>query len=293
MSAMKYLPYRMTAFVFAALFCETAFADTYAYKVQYLQSSGAQYIDTGLVPDRNTMFKGSYEYLGTTGAKANYDMIAACTSPRYYPVSLSNASDTHARHERYVSNNDTPNQTHPYLTRHTIVFNDALHRVFVDNKYISTFTTGFTGASHTCYLFASNNNNNKAACHAKARIYWCEFTDTSTGTVQRRFIPVVDENGRPAMFDEINERLYYNLGTGADFIAGPRKDEPWYFVDYIESTGTQWIDTEELALEETRTDVGYRFSNVKQNSLAMIGGIQSPVRSYPVSLQGTDAKAER
>ena len=71
--------------VTAVLFCSavSAFADTYAYKVQYLQSSGVQHIDTGVVPDRNTMFRGSYEYLGTAGAKANYDMIAACTSPRY------------------------------------------------------------------------------------------------------------------------------------------------------------------------------------------------------------------
>ena len=179
----------------------SALADTYAYKVQYLQSSGVQHIDTGVVPDRNTMFRGSYEYLGTAGAKANYDMIAACNSPRYYPVSLNSASDTHARRERYVSYDDTPNQLHPYLTRHTIVFNDALHRVFVDNEYISTFTTGFSGSSHTCYLFASNNNNNKAAYHSRARIFWCEFTDTATGTVLRRFIPVVDENGKPAMFD--------------------------------------------------------------------------------------------
>ena len=84
--------------------------------------------------------------------------LAACAQPRYYPVSLYNASDTHALHERYVSYNDVPHQAHSYRTRHTIVFNDALHRVFVDNEYLGTFTTGFTGASHTCYLFASNNN---------------------------------------------------------------------------------------------------------------------------------------
>ena len=282
--------------VTVVLFCSavSAFADTYAYKVQYLQSSGVQHINTGVVPDRNTMFKGSYEYLGTVGAKANYDMIAACAQPRYYPVSLNSASATHALNERYVSYNDTPNQTHPYRTRHTIVFNDALHRVFVDNKYISTFTTGFTGASHTCYLFASNNNNNKAAYHSKARIYWCEFTDTATGTVLRRFIPVVDENGKPAMFDEINEKLYYNLGTGADFTAGPQiTEEPWYFVEYLESTGTQWIDTEKLALAETRTDVGYKYTPTTQSVNAMIGGIQTPSRYYPISLPGTDAKAER
>ena len=279
----------------AAVTCAAApaLADTYAYKVQYLQSSGAQYINTGVVPDRNTMFRGSYEYLGTAGAKANYDMIAACAQPRYYPVSLNNASDTHARHERYVSNSDAPHQTHPCLTRHTIVFNDALHRVFVDNKYINTLTSAFTGAAHTCYLFASNNNNNNAAFHSKARIYWCEFTDTATGTVLRRFIPVVDGNGKPAMFDEINEKLYYNLGTGADFTAGPRKEEPWYFVEYLESTGTQWIDTETLAFAETRTDVGYMYTQTSQNKYAMIGGVNSPSRYYPVSLPGTDGRKER
>ena len=289
------LLYNRALAVTAVLFCSavSAFADTYAYKVQYLQSSGVQHIDTGVVPDRNTMFRGAYEYLGTTGAKANNDMIAACAQPRYYPVSLYNNSDTHALHERYVSNSDTPNQTHPYLARHTIVFNDALHRVFVDNKYINTLTSAFTGASHTCYLFASNNNNNKAAYHAKARIYWCEFTDTATGTVLRRFIPVVDGNGKPAMFDEINEKLYYNLGTGADFTAGPRKEEPWYFVEYLESTGTQWIDTETLAFAETRTDVGYMYTQTSQNKYAMIGGVNSPSRYYPVSLPGTDGRKER
>ena len=73
------------ALLVAVVICAAApaLADTYAYKVQYLQSSGVQHINTGVVPDRNTMYRGSYEYLGTAGSKANYDMIAACTSPRY------------------------------------------------------------------------------------------------------------------------------------------------------------------------------------------------------------------
>ena len=52
----------------AAVTCAAApaLADTYAYKVQYLQSSGVQHINTGVVPDRNTMFRGSYPRRTTT-----------------------------------------------------------------------------------------------------------------------------------------------------------------------------------------------------------------------------------
>lgn len=276
-----------TLAVTVTLFCSavSAFADTYAYKVQYLQSSGAQYINTGVTADANTMFKGRYEYLLANG---NYDMIAGSTTPRYYPISL-NGKDPNK--ERYVYRNSSPAQTHPYRTSHSIVFNDPQHRVFVDGKYIGV-VSDFTTNTRQCFLFASNDSG-KANYYSTARIFWCEFTDTATGEVLRRFIPVVDENGKPAMFDEINEKLYYSLGTGADFTAGPRKEEPWYFVEYLESTGTQWIDTETLAFAETRTDVGYMYTQTSQNKYAMIGGVNSPSRYYPVSLPGTDGRKER
>ena len=274
---------------FAVALCAAAampaLADAYAYKVQYLESTGAQYIDTGVTADANTMFRGRYEYLLANG---NYDMIAGSTTPRYYPISLNGKNPNK---ERYVYRNSSPAQTHPYRTSHSIVFNDPQHRVFVDGKYIGS-VSDFTTNTRQCFLFASNDSG-KANYYSTARIFWCEFTDTGTGEVLRRFIPVVDENGRPAMFDEINEKLYYNLGTGADFTAGPRKEEPWYFVEYLESTGTQWIDTETLAFAETRTDVGYMYTQTSQNKYAMISGVNSPSRYYPVSLPGTDGRKER
>ena len=273
--------------VTAVLFCSavSAFADTYAYKVQYLESTGKQYIDTGVTADANTMFRGRYEYLLANG---NYDMIAGSTTPRYYPISLNGKNPNK---ERYVYRDSSPAQTHPCRTSHSIVFNDPQHRVFVDGKYIGV-VSDFTTNTRQCFLFASNDSG-KANYYSTARIFWCEFTDTATGEVLRRFIPVVDENGKPAMFDEINEKLYYNLGTGADFTAGPRKEEPWYFVEYLESSGTQWIDTETLALAETRTDVGYMYTQTSQSRYAMIGGVNSPNRYYPVSLSNTDGRKER
>ena len=291
--------------ILAAAFClmvHTLAADTYAYKVQYLESTkdGKQYIDTKITPTANTMFRGRYEYMGVNTYGEKYDMIAGCTSPRYYPASFNNTSSDpkNIRHVYGTAQSGKVSEiaeADQYRTCHTIVFNDAQHRVFKDGELLGKFTQSYANSARNCHLFAANSANGTGTpkYFSHSRIYWCEFIDTSTGNVLRRFIPVVDGNGKPAMFDEINEKLYYNLGTDADFTAGPRKYEPWYFVEYIESTGTQWIDTETLAKSKTRTDVGYRFANVTQNSLAMIGGVQSPSRYYPVSLQGKDAKAER
>ena len=267
--------------------CLPSVADTYAYKVQYLQSSGAQYIDTGIVPTSNTMARVKYEYLAANGS---YDMIAGCTADRYYPVSL-NTKDP--LKERHVYHGTAFNDNQTVLTVHTVVFNDAQHRVYKDDRLVTTFNQTFS-TERNCFLFASNNAGSPNY-YSTARIYWFEFVDSSTDEVLRRFIPVVDNEDRPAMFDEIEEKLYYNLGSGDDLIAGPREgvEKMWYLVEYLESNGNQWIDTGVFATSKVETVVGYKFTAETQPSLAMICGSQSSSKYYPVSLNSTSGMDER
>ena len=110
-------------------------ADTYDYRVQYLESSGTQYIDTGIVPTRDTMFTATYEYLSTVSGSGNYDLIAGVRttsngSTRYYPVSLNGS----LLQERYVFSSKVISKTHLARIRHTIVFNDENHHVIVDGS---------------------------------------------------------------------------------------------------------------------------------------------------------------
>ena len=268
----------------------------------YLETTqdGCQYIDTGLIPQSNTTFRGKYEYLGIGASGSSYDMIAGCTNPRYYPASLNNTTDN-PKTERYVYGQATSGTTSQFnkvesvLTSHTVVFNDAQHRVFKDGVELGTFTVTFGTNKRNCYLFAANtgNGSGSASYFSYSRIYWCEFIDSTTGEVLRRFIPVVDNEDRPAMFDEIEGKLYYNLGSGADFTAGPRKDGAWFFVEYLESDGSAWIDTGYLATSYTETHVGYKYTDTTQVDYAMICGSVNPKRHYPVSLNGKNPKKER
>ena len=49
----------------------------------------------------------------------------------------------------------------------------------------------------------------------KGKIYNVKFWD-DRGLV-RDFIPVLDSNNKPALYDKVEEKFYYNKGNGEDF----------------------------------------------------------------------------
>jgi hypothetical protein len=156
--------------------------------------------------------------------------------------------------------------------------------LFVDGAYLGKYTDTRNGTK-PFYLFAYNNNGSQGACSA-SRIYSCEFFNNTTGAAIARFIPVVDNNDRPAMFDEVGNKLYYNLGAG-EFMPGPRKDEPWYFVEYIQSSGTQYIDTGVIPARGTSFAAKYEYLSMVSGSeeCDMIAGVNSNGGSYyPVGI---------
>lgn len=303
--------FKISSFVggLAALFASSGIAsaaDSYAYRVEYLESTpgGGQYIDTGVVPTTWTTFNGTYEFVAFgNGTSVNLDMIAGRQSSdgNYYPVSLrSNTLNA----ERYVCGLGTGNtltKDHSALARHSVVFNDKNRKVFVDGVEVGTFTATLSGTDTTsCFLFAARANNaaRGPGWYSAARIYSCEFIDNSgdTPVTLRRFVPVVDCSGRPAMFDEVGKTLYYNMkADGEEFKVGPAlvdRKASAHFVEYLESDGNQWINTEQLVTDKTQVRVGYRYMDETQSSWAMICGV-SGNRYYPVSVDGSNGLKER
>ena len=273
--------------------------DTYDYEVEYLESTGGQYIDTGIVPDYNTTVKATYEYVSLISSGNDMLIGVRTTSAqgtRYYPVALEGT----LLKERYVLSTTVRRKEHLVPARHEIVFNDENHKVFVDNVEIGSLDKDFTEEStRTCWLFGGNSEGS-AHWFAAGRIYECQIL--TNNVLARSFKPVVDGNGEACMFDEVEQKLYRNGGTGA-FTAGPRPGsgeeeetgaKPWYLVEYLESTGTQHIDTGLPAHTNTQTDVSYQYRYVDSQwaNGAMISGVQSPSRYYTVSLRSTTARKE-
>ena len=181
--------------------------------LSYIESSGTQYIDTGVAPTASTMAVLRYCFTGLTHFA---DVLLGCRnaagdmSSRFYPASLNGS----ALDERCVLGATTLLHSHAEQAVHLVAFNDENHAVLLDGAQLGTLpVSGFTPPGRSMYLF-SGRNTDGPDWFAVARLYDCRITDTSTGTLLRHFRPALDERGVACLWDTVTERYFYNAGTG-------------------------------------------------------------------------------
>lgn len=80
----------------------------------------------------------------------------------------------------------------------------------------------FDGTSYTKSSKTNGIENTKTirlfGADIDEKIYYFKIYDNDV--LVRDFIPVLDHNGSPCMYDKVSKQFFYNSGTG-DFIAGP------------------------------------------------------------------------
>lgn len=75
----------------------------------------------------------------------------------------------------------------------------------------------------------------------------------------RDYQPVLDSNNIPCLLDKKNKKYYYNKGTGDFLYGGIQTPKDGYTeIEYIESNGTQYIDTEVIPTTNTDIDMTCR-----------------------------------
>ena len=145
---------------------------------------------------------------------------------------------------------------------------NAIHEAsLVDGKYIldDTVTTVDVGNwknDFNIHLFVLNESNNLTQ-GSRSKIYFCKLYENKE--LVRDFVPCLDENSVPCMFDLVEGIPYYNIGSG-EFLYNKNTYEGSYTgfgqlsgignrlgggtdglppaytrVNYLESTGTQYM----------------------------------------------------
>lgn len=181
----------------------------YDTEIEYLQSSGTQYIDTGLIPYSTTNIAIDFETLIVTGNTAGFFFGCRASSNSKTFDFLQYYSGTLKFRWDYGSTlRDGPAVT------------SGLHKATTSGNKMTidgtTLTSGtFQSTTLPIYLFALNNNGS-ATCHPSCRIY--SFKVIRGGIAVRDFIPVrVGQVGY--MYDKVTRQLFGNAGTG-NFILG-------------------------------------------------------------------------
>ena len=211
-------------------------------ELEYLQSTGTQYIDTGIVPDTDFYtVEIKYQYLNNTGTGYDSVMGSHETSggtTRFYVTSLSGTTT-----DRMVMGNGVLNLTYDHNV-HTILFNDAEHNCYFDGEFIGNVGTTFTGNTHSIHLFGVNHGG-ASGYKSASRIWYCKIW--KDGELISHMKPCANADGTYCFYDVVRKQRFYNLGTGTfmpmyktNVIELP---EGYRMLDYVIATGAQYINT--------------------------------------------------
>ena len=225
---MKHLPFLFTI-VCAATVAQSATTLPAGYtRLAYLESTGTQYIDTGLAPTKNFRVvvdmawtspknTGGFGYASATSSKEQSFRLYARTvvAERGTTEFRVNVNDHYGRFNTLAipTTNDT--------ARHIIDLSNT--RKSIDGVLFGD-TSGLTKTlQSTFYLFAIRYSwSPYIGQYGLHRLHSCRLYEGTT--LKRDFIPCTNANGDAGLYDLVGATMYLNGGTG-DFVCGPAASE--------------------------------------------------------------------
>lgn len=179
--------------------------------LEYVESSGTQYIDTDFMPNQDTRtvvdccFIKEYT-ANATGAKAVYGCRTTSSSKAYVATAY---VPTNEYRWYYNDGFDSTAPNQDYYVRKNVVANKNICSFGALSK---TRTYAEFQCEYTMYLFGSNNAGT-ASFLSGMKLYSCQIYDN--GTLVRDYLPCINPSGEYGLFDMVENKFYGNAGSGA------------------------------------------------------------------------------
>ena len=179
--------------------------------LEYLESTGTQWIDTGIATNNNLGIQIDFQY---TNSDTNEQILFGNIAPNFcfwrsrvffYGFKADTGS---------TGDFETVNKTN----RHIFELNFSNNGIAKLDDNIQQLPHGVFSTTQTIYMFSSHMNNH--SYHpATARIFSAQMTNGTE--LVRNFIPARrNSDGEIGMYDTVSNTFFTNSGTG-EFIAGP------------------------------------------------------------------------
>ena len=239
-----------------------------ATRVEYIEATGTQWIDTGVNLYSNDTVVAEYEYPNPIRTSNNYlfgvykqGMTAGYfySNGGSYPLRFQKTNGSVSANTE-AGINATPGARQTVTMR---LASDATSTVVSDSGE-TLFSGGLSGtilqdATAPLALFTANISGSPSTGYTSAaKIYSFRIYDKNN-TLRQDLVPCT-VNGTPAMYDRVAKGYLYNGGTGT-FSTGATMatplvvaaasatastadyGEPDAYLDYVEATGTQYVNT--------------------------------------------------
>lgn len=186
--------------------------DTYQ-EVDYIQSSGTQYIDTGIKGTQNTGVE--LKISNITYANSKIFGSRSSASSNNFSI-ISTASSIVEDFQNY--NNNRLQVSTPISEPITLVMNNQKMQINTNEQNIGTYTSFTTPGN--LYIFNGAGSFPNGYGLASMRLVYCKIWDN--GTLIRDFVPCYRKSdNEPGLYDLVNNVFYENKGTG-DFTYGTK-----------------------------------------------------------------------
>lgn len=166
--------------------------------VEYISSTGTQYIDTGFKPNQNSRITLQ---LAHTDTASSYLFSASEANPLFGLCYVSGYYAEYGSMQKQFS-----------ADLSTVTTIDVSNSAFVvGSQSFATAVADFTAPSNL--FLCCGNDGGSPNLHASLKLYSCQIYDN--GTLVRDFIPAKDEVGNAGLYDKVEGKFYYNAGTGS------------------------------------------------------------------------------
>ena len=190
----------------------SALPDGYT-ELEYIESSGTQYIDTGFKPNNNTRAVADFEFTATNTWRAVFAARDANSANSFSLEYIGGAF-------RSDYGSDT-SQQFPMEALGRRIYDKNKETTTIDGTSQSYANTPFQCGHNLC-LWALNDNG-EIKWLASGKLYSCQIYDN--GTLVRNYIPCRSPDGEVGLYDRIGSQFYGNAGSGT-FTAGPEVEAP-------------------------------------------------------------------
>ena len=182
-------------------------------RLQYLESTGTQWIDTGIVPDSLT----ATHYVGqaTTGASTPQTASGFGILEAYSRYGFNySATGCVLQFVGYFTVSTWQVANYQHFTVDLVPVSGGMRFDFTNTdtqRSDSVTRTGTISPTMTCMLFGMKSVDGSPVLLA-TRVYSFSMTKNNVKLID--LIPVLDNSNVPCMYDKISGQLFYNQGTG-------------------------------------------------------------------------------
>ena len=227
----------------------------YYCELEYLESTGTQYIDTGRVPNNTDIIEQKFCKKGSdSGTIAWYGSMPSASSalPRiaigqFEPSGLTKKFFAGVNTTAQIANADNNVHTFRFYASSSTEITYILDGVKNTERIISPGNAYSPVVQLTSYLFARHGVNGVQVYDGSGTKIYYHKEFLANGTLVLDLIPVLDWNYVPCMYDRVTKQLFYNQGIN-DFLYGREIHEVEYIENVKDTTtttnpATQYIDT--------------------------------------------------